>query len=371
MNSPTNEPAWLTQINRLDTYPAPSASLRSIMQWMNDRHLGLIPLVADNGTLAGVIVDGDLRRALVNGADIDAPAQPIANANPIVLTDTMTRDAAEHILLSNRKSFAPVVDGNRHVLGIASLDDFAAIETVENPAVVFAGGFGKRLRPFTDTLPKPMLPVGGTPIVMKVIESLVDHGVNNLHLLLHYLPEAFEEYFADKTFLGRAANLITEDAPRGTAGGLALLRDRLDKPFLALNGDNIVKAPWKEVLHDHEASEAALTIGVSEYKITVPFGVLDTLEGDVRGVVEKPTYRWQTICSAYCVSPDALSYVPAEGSFDMPDLIAALLEDNRKVRYFRVSDYQRIEELVDSHSDIWHAHLRSISTNSSTDEAKT
>lgn len=359
----TNEATWLTHINRLDAYPAPNASLRSIMQWMNDRHLGLIPLVESDGTLLGVIVDGDIRRALVNGANLDTPAQPIANTNPIVLTDAMSRDAAEHLLLSTRKSFAPVIDANRRVLGIASLDDFAAIETVDNPAVIFAGGFGKRLRPFTDNLPKPMLPVGGTPMVMKVIESLVDHGVNNLHLLLHYLPEAFENYFADKTFLGRSANLITEEAPRGTAGGLALLRDRLDKPFLALNGDNIVKAPWKEVLYDHEASEAALTIGVSEYKITVPFGVLDTLEGDVRGVVEKPTYRWQTICSAYCVSPEALSYVPADGNFDMPDLIAALLEDNRKVRYFRVGDYQRIEELVDSHSDIWHAHLRNLANN--------
>lgn len=371
MNNTTSETAWLAQINRLDSYPEPSASLRSIMQWMNDRHLGLIPLVEGDGTLSGVIVDGDLRRALVNGADLDAPARPIANTNPIVLTDTMTRDAAEHLLLSTRKSFAPVIDGNRQVLGIASLDDFAAIETVDNPAVIFAGGFGKRLRPFTDELPKPMLPVGGTPIVMKVIESLVDHGVNNLHLLLHYLPEAFESYFADKTFLGRSANLITEDAPRGTAGGLALLRDQLDKPFLALNGDNIVKAPWKEVLYDHQASQAALTIGVSEYKITVPFGVLDTMEGDVRGVVEKPTYRWQTICSAYCVSPDALAYVPAEGSFDMPDLISALLADNRKVRYFRVSDYQRIEELVDSHSDIWHTHLVNLGRASADKKANT
>jgi CBS domain-containing protein len=349
MNKNTSETAWLAQINRLVAYPEPTASLRSIMQWMNDRHLGLIPLVEGDGTLAGVIVDGDLRRALVNGADLDAPAQRIANTSPIVLTNTMTRDAAEHLLVSTRKSFAPVIDANRRVLGIASRDDFAAIETVENPAVIFAGGFGKRLRPFTDELPKPMLPVGGAPIIMKVIESLVDHGVNNLHLLLHYLPEAFQEYFADKTFLGRSANLIIEDAPRGTAGGLVLLRD----------------------LYDHEASGAALTIGVSEYKITVPFGVLDTMGGEVRGVVEKPTYRWQTICSAYCVSPDALSYVPAEGSFDMPDLISALLEDNRKVRYFRVSDYQRIEEMVDSHSDIWHADLVNINSDSANNKANT
>ncbi len=355
----TQESMWHHKIKRLDGYPSPDSTVHDVMQRMNELHLGLMPIVTPDSRLFGIIVDGDLRRSIVAGTSLSDRAGSIANRQPLTVLDTMTRDEVSDRLIVAKKSFAPVVNSEGYILGIVSLEDVAVMETVDNPAVIVAGGFGKRLRPYTELMPKPMLPVGGTPIVMKVIESLVGQGINKLHILLHYQPEVFFDYFKNKSFRGQSVDLVIEETPLGTAGGLNLLREKLDRSFLVVNGDNIVDASWAQVLDEHDRSGALLTIGVAEYQVTIPFGVLDTADGAVLGIAEKPTYRWPTICSAYCISPEALELIPDSGSFDMPDLIEALLRDRQPVRIFRVTKHQRIEDLVQSHRQVWDHFLQS------------
>jgi len=256
-------------------------------------------------------------------------------------------------MLATRKQALPVIGEDGLFQRLVFLDELIHVETTDSKAVILAGGFGKRLTPYTDRVPNPMLLVGSKPVIEKIIEGLVEEGVNDIVALLHYRPEAFIEYFRGRKFRGKVIEFLVEDEPRGTAGGLALLRDQLELPFLVLNGDNLVRADWLSVIENHQADGNIITIGATTHSMMVPYGVLKTDGQRITEVVEKPTYEFLTVCSAYCLSPAALDYIPEERPFDMPDMIVAALADGHRVGYFQVPEIQRIEELAPFHQPLW------------------
>lgn len=332
---------------------APEISIRAAMERMCEAHRGLLPVVRPDGQLYGVIADGDIRRALVGGASLEDKVDAIANRNPVTALEGSAPHEMIQLLRLHHKACMPVLDQAGRYLRMEYLEHLGTAHMRENRAVVLAGGFGKRLRPYTHKVPKPMLRVGGKPLLEVIVEGLAEHGINRITALLHYMPEVFTEYFRGREYWGQEIEFELEKEPRGTAGGLSLLRDRLTQPFLVLNGDNIIRAPWRQVIEEHERDGNALTIGSTTYSAAVPFGVLQLEEGKVTGITEKPVYNWHTVCSTYCISPEALDYIPEHGVFDMPDLINAAIQDGRRVGYFHVAEYQRIEDLVPSHGDVW------------------
>jgi dTDP-glucose pyrophosphorylase len=332
---------------------APDVTIRGAMERMNEAHRGLLPVVNSDGTLYGVLADGDIRRALVAGASLDGPVAEICNRKPVTALADAGHQELVHLMRLHHKQCVPVLDEAGRYRRIEYLEEISDHPALPNPVVLLAGGFGKRLRPYTDKIPKPMLRVGGKPLIEAIVEGLAEHGLNHIIALLHYKPEVFTEYFQGRTYWGREIEFEHEKEPRGTAGGLSLLRGRLDRTFLVMNGDNIIRAPWPQVIEHHERTKNIITIGATTYSAAIPFGVLQVDEGRVTGITEKPVYNWHTVCSAYCASPEALDYIPDAGPFDMPDLINAALADGRRVGYFPVAEYQRMEDLVPSHENFW------------------
>ncbi len=195
-------------------------------------------------------------------------------------------------------------------------------------AVIMAGGYGKRLLPLTESVPKPMLPVGDRPLLELTIQQLRRSGIRDVNLTTHYLPESIVNHFGDGEGFGVRLNYLKEDHPMGTAGGLKQMK-RPDGPFLVINGDILTGVPFQEMLAYHRKHRAVLTVGVRKYDMQVPFGVVECEDVRITKLQEKPSLSFFINAGTYLLEPSAWDYIPEGRPFDMTDLIQKLLDAGR------------------------------------------
>ena len=328
-------------------------TIRTAMTRMVEEHVGIVFIVSADQRLLGTVTDGDVRRALVSGKNIDDSLSTVANRKPVFIREGTSEEEVKKLLRAFDKQHVPVLTEEGKIVGVRSLDELIQARWLSNYAIIMAGGFGTRMRPFTEKVPKPMLEVAGKPILEQIVERFVESGIHKFGMLLHYKPEMIEEHFKAKRYGDEAVAFIRETVPLGTAGGIRMFKDRLHEPFFVMNGDSLIGCDWADFLEAHESQKASITIGVSEYRVQIPYGVLQ-VEGDwVVGVEEKPHKKWLTICSVYCVSPEALELLPNEGPFTMPDLVSKVLEKGGRVAYYPLHNITRLEDLAPSHRKLW------------------
>jgi dTDP-glucose pyrophosphorylase len=304
-----------------------------------DRGAARIALAVDEtGRLVGVATDGDLRRALLAGRGLDDPVGDVLNREFVALgTDSDRTDALE-FLRARRIAAIPVVDGDRRPVGLHLLQDF--VERVERPswAVVMAGGQGIRLRPLTDTVPKPMLRVAGRPILERIVLHLVGSGIKRVFISVNYLGHLIEAHFGDGSRFGCRIEYLREETPLGTAGALGLLPERPGDPFLLMNGDLVTSADLGGLLDRHVASGDCATIGVRRYLHTVPFGCVERDGDRVIRLDEKPTVQREVNSGIYAFEPAVLDLLEPGRAVSTPDLIGRLLERGDPVGAFEIED---------------------------------
>lgn len=201
-------------------------------------------------------------------------------------------------------------------------------------AVIMAGGKGIRLLPYTQVLPKPMLPLGDRPILAWLIEALAAAGVTDLSLAIRHMGYVFQSYFGDGQALGVQIRYVTEEEPLGTAGPLRQIPD-LDEPFLVTNADIVTGLDFADLIRFHRERQPIMTVAAQERLYQSGLGLLQTEGERVVGYQEKPT-RWElTGLGIYLIDPRALAYLPAQGPCDMPDLIRTLLDAQEEVLHYR------------------------------------
>ncbi|GIX45244.1 MAG: hypothetical protein KatS3mg130_1652 [Candidatus Sumerlaea sp.] len=226
-------------------------------------------------------------------------------------------------------------------------------------AVIMAGGEGTRMRPFTHTIPKPLLPLGRKPIGQIIIERLRACGIREIIMALGYRSDLLRAYFQSGEQFGVNIRYFVDPARLGTAGALAYLDDLDAAPFLVTNGDILTDLDYARFLEEHTASGAALTVAVRTAEMPIPYGVME-LEGDrVKGVREKPVYTYQFNAGIYAVSPEARKLVPRGQCFHMTDLINATITAGLEVRakelsglWFdlaRVDDFEKALHQIEQH----------------------
>lgn len=320
-----------------------TATLREVAVVIDTLASSLCMLVDEEGRLAGLLTDGDLRRALLRGASLDDPALPFATTSPQVVDAGSARAHVLDILRALRISAVPEIDADRHVVGLHTLSDVVGGEPLPNVAVVMAGGKGTRLGALTRSTPKPLMTVAGRTILDWIVLGLVGDGVRDVYVSVNHLAEQVEEHLGDGSRLGCSVRYLREDAdnPLGTAGSLRLLLDQrpdLADPVLVMNGDLMVDFDARALLAHHRSTGAALTMGVRSYQHEVPFGVVERgADGMVTGIAEKPTIALEINAAVYAVDPAALALLPDGAPSTMPWLAEQCVHRGMPVAAWSIS----------------------------------
>ena len=292
----------------------------------------------DEGRLVGISTDGDIRRAILRGVGLDEPLAPALNRSFVSVGPGEGRAEVLELMRARRIDAIPVVDAERRPVGLHLLQAF--LEPVErtNWAVVMAGGQGVRLRPLTDSIPKPMLRVAGRPILERIVLHLVGSGITTVFISVNYLGHMIEEHLGDGSRFGCTIAYLREDEPLGTAGALALLPTPPMEPFILMNGDLVTSADLGGLLRAHGEGGYAATIGVRRYLHSIPFGRIDRDGGLVRGIDEKPTIDLEISSGIYALSPTAVERVAPGQPMMVPELIRSLIDSGERVGTFEIED---------------------------------
>ncbi len=304
------------------------SSIRSALSAIDRQGLGVAYVVDGEGRLVGAIDEADVRRALLEGAGLGAPAYPLSRRPQVTAKPSEGRAEVLDLMRVLGLAVVPIVDEQGSLVGVHAERECVGVPRRENWAVVMAGGKGTRLAPLTKNVPKPMLPVAGRPILERLVLHLVGSGIERIFLSVNYLGSMIEEHFGDGSQFGCEIGYLREelDCPLGTGGSLRLLVESGNEPshpILVMNGDLVTEFAVGDLLDAHVNRDVVATIAVSEYQHQIPFGVLET-EGDhlVR-MVEKPTPSWGVNAGVYVLDPKLLSRVPAGELFP----ITALFDD--------------------------------------------
>lgn len=336
-------------------YVSPVTPVCDVIELLNQLGTKLVLVTTFSDELLGTVTDGDIRRALLSHISLDAPIQLIMNDQPKVLAANGTLTAAKRLMTEFGLTGIPKLDERGKVLDILGIQTKKPVR--DNAVFLMAGGFGTRLRPLTDTCPKPMLHVGDKPILETILEQFIDAGFYRFYISTHYLNEQIEAYFGDGSRFGVSIEYINEKTPLGTAGAIGLLPESAkQKPLLMMNGDLLTQVKFDELLEYHHREQADVSVAVREYQTQVPYGVIQHDGPSITEIVEKPTQNYFINAGIYCISPNAMKDVSGFSVLDMPTLIEGRLANRKKVAMFPIHEYWldigRLSDFEQAQSDI-------------------
>lgn len=319
--SPTPPPGpWRKALLRAD------ATLQQAIRNLNETGLQIVLVVSPEEALLGTLTDGDIRRGLLSGMDLNSSIDAIIYREPLVVPPQLERDTALQLMQANKVHQLPIVDESRRVLGLHLWDDLMVSTPRPNLMVIMAGGQGNRLRPYSEKCPKPLLRVGGKPMLEHIIMRAQGEGFQRFRLAIHYLGHMIEDYFEDGSRWGVQIDYLREPEPLGTAGALALIDPRPETPLLVSNGDVLTDIHYGELLDFHRRHGASATMAVRVHEWQHPFGVVRTNGVDIVGFEEKPVARSHINAGIYALEPGALDVLNAGEHCDMPTLFMRLQE---------------------------------------------
>lgn len=306
------------------------SSLQQAIACLNESSFQIVLLTSSDGVLQGTLTDGDIRRGLLRGLSLDSKIESLVNLDPLVAPPQLGREAVLQLMQANRIHQLPIVDERRHVVGLHLLDELMVPKNRDNLMVVMAGGQGTRLRPHTENCPKPLLPVGGKPMLEHIIERARGEGFNRFVFAIHYLGHMIEEYFGDGGRWQVSIEYLREESPLGTAGAIGMISPLPELPFLVSNGDVLTDIRYGELLDFHCRHAAMATMAVRMHEWQHPFGVVRTRGVDIVGFEEKPIARSHINAGVYVLEPSALSRLRQDEHCDMPTLFARLQEQSER-----------------------------------------
>ncbi len=313
-------------------------SIRDVLAII-DKSSKQIALVVKGNKLLGTISDGDIRRALLKNTSLDDSIENVYNENPIVANINDSREEIINICSSKKIHQIPIVDNGGNLIGLEILDELISSERKENRVVLMVGGLGTRLRPLTEETPKPMLHVGGKPILQTIVEKFVSYGFVNITMCVGYKSQIIRDFFGDGHKYGANIDYIFEEKRMGTAGALSLLQKRPDKPFFVMNGDLLTNVNFEHLLEFHLSNKATATMCVREYDFQVPYGVVHVDNGKILSIEEKPIHRFFVSAGIYMLEPECIDLLPNNDYYDMPTLFEELISIEKKTVSFPLREY--------------------------------
>ncbi len=340
----------------------PGASIREAIECIDrSRWISIALIVDEEGRLLNTVTDGDVRRGILAGIGFEAPVAQLlpikaTTPHPKPTTAPASTEPAALLQMLQEKSLRqmPLVDPQGRVVDVVTLQELLPQAALPVQAVIMAGGFGTRLRPLTEDLPKPMLQVDGRPLMELIIQHLKESGIRQINVTTHFKPEKIVEHFGDGQAFGVDITYVNEDRPLGTGGALGLM-PRPKETTLVINGDVLTQVDFRIMLTYHREHHADLTVAVSQYGIAVPYGVVECDGPRVRRLKEKPQVNFLVNAGIYLLEPAVYQFVPNGEVLQMTELITRLLDAGRRVISFPIfeqwldigqhADYARAQTL--------------------------
>jgi dTDP-glucose pyrophosphorylase len=295
-------------------------------------------IIDDLGKLQGSLTDGDVRRGLLNGVQINEIVTKILQTNPkFILKSNYDLQEIIDLRSENYKVF-PVLDDHGIIINVVN---FRLIKSyLPLDAIIMAGGEGTRLRPLTNDVPKPLLPVGGKTIMEHNVDRLTEFGIDDFWFSVNYLGEKIEDFFGSGKEKNLSINYVWEDTPLGTIGAISKIDNLKHEDVLVTNSDILTNLDYEQFYLDFKRSDADLSIASVPYNVNIPYAILEKDEdGTIRGFKEKPTYTYYSNGGIYLMKKSVLSLIPKNSFYNATDLIEKLLSLNKKVVSFSLDGY--------------------------------
>jgi dTDP-glucose pyrophosphorylase len=323
----------------------PEATIKEAMEALDKTAEKVLLVVDENHSLIGALTDGDIRRYILKGQDLSCTIQNAYNRNPFfVFQEDFDPEKVKKIFTENKIDLIPMLDQNRKVVDFITWEKaFGNNKRSENkkldvPVVIMAGGSGTRLEPFTRVLPKPLIPVGDKPVIDHIIDRFRAYGACEFYLTIHHLSKILRAYFEEKS-PDYSIGFAEEDEPRGTAGSLTLLKDKLDKPFFVSNCDIIIEADYSDIFRFHAKNGYDITLVASAKQFNIPYGICELNgSGSLERIQEKPEYNFLVNTGLYVLNPTVIDLIPDDGLFHITHLIDKVKENNGSIGVYPVSE---------------------------------
>lgn len=304
------------------------SSIQQAIHSLENSSMQIVLAVSSENKLVGTLTDGDIRRAFLKGLSLNSVIDDVIQRKPLAVPPEIGRDLVLQLMQINKIHQLPIVDQSGTVVGLHVWDSiFTPVEN-QNMMLIMAGGKGTRLRPHTENCPKPMLEVGGKPMLEHIIERAISDGFRKFVISLHYLGHIIENHFGDGAKYGVQIDYLREEFPLGTAGCLSLLPKIPEIPFIVTNGDVLTDIHYNEFLDFHTRYEASATMAVRQHEIQNQFGVVRTKGIEIEGFEEKPVYRSHVNAGIYVLNPNVLQYLESQQHCDMPTLFERIKNAN-------------------------------------------
>jgi len=316
-----------------------TATIKEALEVIDEGAIRIAIIIDDDNRVIGTISDGDARRGLLKGYSLNSSIEELYFKTPTLGYISDSKDEIIKKAISKKLYQVPIVDEENRLIYVEDLATLLQCRTRRNKVVLMAGGLGTRLRPLTNDIPKPLLKIGGKPILETIIQNFVKHGFVDIIISVNYKAEMIKDYLKDGKKLGANITYIEETKRLGTAGALSLLLEIPREPFFVMNADLLTTVNFEQMLDFHSKENSLATMGVREYEYQVPYGVIEVDESNISSIKEKPIQKFFVNAGIYVLSPKVLSNIPENEFFDMPTLFEKLIQNSHNVLSFPIHEY--------------------------------
>lgn len=294
-----------------------------------------------DGKLKAALTDGDVRRWILKGGSLDEKVKMVANYTPKYMKNVSRTEALNYMKQMCVEAL-PILDDYGAIINIITWDEKDVSdkkEQLEIPVVMMAGGFGKRLYPYTNILPKPLIPVGEIPIAEHIIRQFCQYGCKKYHLIVNHKKNMIKAYFneIDKDY---DVHYVDEDKPLGTGGGLSLLKGKVKSTFILTNCDILIEEDFAKIYGHHKEQNNVITMICSLKNFSIPYGVVEIGEdGEIASMQEKPQLSFFTNTGCYIVEPQVIEELEDNMAIGFPDIIEKYKQQGKKVGVFPIGEH--------------------------------
>jgi dTDP-glucose pyrophosphorylase len=317
---------------------ASGTSIKSALSQLNELAQDAILFVVDSEKrLVGSLSDGDVRRGLINNLTMESPVDDFVYRKPRYLKQGSYSFENVKEIRSAGVQIVPLIDQNNSVINVVNFRFLRSYLPID--AMIMAGGRGERLRPLTDTVPKPLLQVGDKPIIDHHIDRLISYGIDTIHFSLGYKGDMLKSHLEKKKPENVAMHYVFEDTPLGTIGAASKINNFHNDTILLTNSDLLTNLNYEQFYEEFVSKGADLMIATTSYEVKVPYAVMETNDTKVVSFKEKPTYTFQSNSGIYLMKRSLLELIPQNKFYNATDLISEAIEQKKSVMYFPIIGY--------------------------------